>query len=57
MAARIAFHRLRIVASFALLGAVVVGTFFHGIHFPVDPRACGAAIGAAFATLKVCHVF
>jgi hypothetical protein len=40
-------HALRIIASFALLGAVLTGItvgWLHGLSF--DPRWIGAAIGA-----------
>jgi hypothetical protein len=57
MTVRITFHRLRIVASFALLGAVAFGALFHGVDSPVDLRTCGAVMGAGLAALKVCHVF
>jgi hypothetical protein len=57
MSAQITFHRLRIVASFALLGAVVGGVLFHGVDSPIDLRTCGAVMGAGLAALKVCHIF
>lgn len=57
MNARITFHRLRIVASFGLLGAVLFGTLFHGVDAPVDLRTCGAIMGAGLSALKVCHIF
>ena len=43
-------HTLRFVASFALLGAVVIGIGVGWMdHLPFDPRIIGALGGAAFA--------
>lgn len=45
-----AIHSLRTVASFALLGAVVSGVLAGWVDYQtIDPRAIGAALGAAVA--------
>lgn len=49
-------HALRLVLSFALLGAVVAGVLFGGMEF--DLRPYGAAIGGAAAAIyKLTHLF
>lgn len=49
-------HTARVILSFALLGAVVAGTFFGWAD--VDPRPWGAALGASGAiTVKLLHLF
>ena len=41
-------YRLELVAKFALVGAVTVGTFLHFVPIaaPFDLRVIGAAVGA-----------
>ena len=47
----------RVIASFALLGAVVVGAFSGQAELgSVDLRVFGAAAGAVAAALKLSHV-
>jgi hypothetical protein len=48
---------LRLVASFALLGAVLAGVTLGWMdHFPFDPRIVGAALGAGAAiAAKAAH--
>ncbi|NMM19128.1 MAG: hypothetical protein HHJ15_04075 [Rhodoferax sp.] len=41
------FGSLRIVAGFALLGALASGTFLGWVDVPGDIRSYGAAFGAA----------
>ena len=42
------FHALRVIASFALLGAVLAGAVFAWFHWSVDPRVIGAIVGGVF---------
>ena len=49
------FHALRIIASFALLGAVLAGVAFGWSQWNVDPRIFGAIGGAAFGLFAVIH--
>lgn len=49
------FHALRIIASFALLGAVLAGVAFGWSHWNVDPSIFGAIGGAAFGLFTVIH--
>ena len=50
-------HTLRLVASFALLGAVVMGSLLGWMENPFDPRAVGAGAGGIIAVIaKVSHV-
>jgi hypothetical protein len=45
----------RLLASFALLGAVLVGVFTGNHEFSaIDPRVFGAGAGAAFAVFAKC---
>lgn len=44
------FHNVKVVASFALLGAVVVGALF-GAMVDVDLRPYGAALGGVGAII------
>ena len=39
------FHALRVIASFALLGAVLAGIGFGWSHWSIDPRMIGAIVG------------
>ena len=41
------FGSLRMVAGFALLGAIVAGAFLSWVDVPGDIRTYGAAFGAA----------
>lgn len=59
MNAKTTFKTLRMISSFALLGAVLAGTFFGwGNESTADlARTYGAVGGAAFATtFKVLHL-
>lgn len=47
--ARKKIHALRIIVSFALLGALIAGAFFGASD--VDLRPVGAIVGATVATL------
>lgn len=47
MTARNVFRSTRMVLSFALLGAIVAGSFFGWVDSTVDPRAVGAVTGGA----------
>lgn len=48
-------HIMRLVLSFALLGAVIAGVFFGGADF--DLRPYGAAIGGSAAAIyKLMHL-
>ncbi len=50
------FHRLRLVACFALLGALTASVFFGWIDRSIDLRPFGAVLGAGAASLKLFHV-
>jgi hypothetical protein len=58
MSAHKTFNRLRIVASFALVGSAAVGTllYFWPIAAPFDLRSIGAAVGGSIAAIKVFHL-
>lgn len=49
-------HNIRLVFSFALLGAIVAGAFFSWVD-PEDARALGAALGSCiFIGYKILHL-
>ncbi|HEY3596929.1 MAG TPA: hypothetical protein VGL08_05355 [Paraburkholderia sp.] len=50
------FHRLRLVACFALFGALTASVFFGWIDRSVDLRPIGAVLGAGAASLKLFHI-
>lgn len=55
MTAKQIIHLMRLVLSFALLGALIAGTLFGGADF--DLRPYGAALGGSAAALyKILHI-
>jgi hypothetical protein len=58
MTAHTTFSRLRVVASFALVGSAAVGTllYFYPITAPFDLRSIGAVVGGGIAAIRVFHV-
>jgi hypothetical protein len=50
------FYRLRVVASFAVLGAVTANVFFGWIDRSIDMQTIGAVIGAGAASIKEFHL-
>jgi hypothetical protein len=57
MTTRKIFSYARLVLSFALLGALVAGTFFGWTDSPLDPRTLGAvAGGAGIVIVKLLHL-